>query len=171
MQINIKNEILKEHSKSNVIRISELIGNDHVLFKQLMKLFFNYKKMNLARKAAWVMRECANNYPFLIIPYIEKLIQYLYVKELHDAIKRNILGVIKDIGIPEKHDGEITDLCFRFLMDKKESVAVRVFAMIILAEIGKKLPEINHELKLILEDHIPYGTAGFKSRAQKILKS
>jgi hypothetical protein len=47
---------------------------------------------------------------------------------------------------------------------------VKVFGMTVLANLCEKLPELKNELRIIIEDQMPYGSAGFKSRGSKILK-
>jgi hypothetical protein len=43
--------------------------------------------------------------------------------------------------------------------------------MTVLFNIVKKYPELKDELKMSIEDQLPYGSAGFKSRGRRILKS
>lgn len=58
------------------------------------------------------------------------------------------------------------------LADVKETVAVRVFCMTVLDNLSKHYPEIKQELRVILQDQLEQGcTAGFRSRASKILRS
>jgi len=40
----------------------------------------------------------------------------------------------------------------------------------VLGNLAKYYPEIKTELQLIIEDQLPYQTAGYKSRANKVLK-
>jgi hypothetical protein len=42
--------------------------------------------------------------------------------------------------------------------------------MTVLANIIDDQPDMKKELKLILEDQLPYGSAAFKSRGNKVLK-
>jgi hypothetical protein len=77
---------------------------------------------------------------------------------------------MQEIELPEKHHGEIMDMCFAFLESPKESLAVKVFSMSVLGNLAKYYPEIKTELKLIIEDQLPHQSAGFKSRAKKGMK-
>ena len=77
---------------------------------------------------------------------------------------------MQDIELPEKYHGEIMDMCFRYLESPAESLAVRIFSMSVVTNLVKYYPEIKAELKLIIEDQLPHQTAGFKSRAKKVLK-
>ena len=97
------------------------------------------------------------------------LIKYLRKKGLHDAIKRNGLAILQAIAIPKKLYGPVTNICFEFLQNGKEPIAIKAYSMSILDEIGNDIPEIRYELKLIIQDLIPYESAGFKSRARRIL--
>ncbi|GHN02752.1 hypothetical protein WSM22_42410 [Cytophagales bacterium WSM2-2] len=55
-------------------------------------------------------------------------------------------------------------------MDKKEPVAVRVFSMTVLGNLAVKVPELRNELIPLIEDQMPYVSAGFVSRGRKVLK-
>lgn len=165
----LQNELLKKHSKSNILRVASLIDSDEESFSALMKFYFNHTNMDLARNAAWIMREVASKNIFLIRPYIKKIITYLHRKDLHDAVKRNTLGLFKDMDLEEKWRGPLIDLCFRFLENHREPVAVKAFSMAIIAREARSCPEILNELKLIIENIYPYGSAGFQAQARKIL--
>ena len=41
---------------------------------------------------------------------------------------------------------------------------------IIIFEMGKKEPDLFHELKILIEDQLPTGSSGFKARGKKYLK-
>jgi hypothetical protein len=168
--LSIKSEILKSYSRQNTVRVAESIGHDKSLFNELMTIYFDGKHdMDLARKAAWVLRYCSDYNPHLIDPYIKKLVKYIGKKGHHDAIKRNGLAVLQETSIPEKLYGPIANTCFKFLQSSKEPIAIKAYSMSILDKIGDDIPEIRHELKLIIQELMPYESAGFKSRARKIL--
>jgi hypothetical protein len=92
-------------------------------------------------------------------------------KPVNDAVKRNTLRVLRYVEIPEDLMGIAADICFKYLLSGKEPVAVKVHAMDVLFNITRKFPELKEELKLAIEDQMPFGSAGFRSRGGKILKS
>ena len=49
-------------------------------------------------------------------------------------------------------------------------MAVKVFAMSVLSQLVDGVPELSQELRIIIEDQLPYASAGFISRARKVLK-
>jgi len=167
--LNLKLEILQSHSKYNTVRVANLIGQDADLFRALMDLYFEAKNMDLARRAAWILRHCVDQFPFLIQPYLKKLIRYLGREGHHDAIKRNGLAVLVSSDLPKNLYGPLTNICFEFLLSGKEPIAIKVYSMSIIDKIGNDIPEIRNELKLVIQDLLPYESTGFKSRARRIL--
>jgi hypothetical protein len=149
--------------------VANLIGQDTGLFQELISIYFDAKNMDLARRAAWVLRHSTDQHPYLINPYLKKLVKYIAKEGHHDAIKRNGLAILQGISIPKKIYGQLTNICFELLQNGKESIAVKAYAMTILDNIGKDIPEIRHELKLVIQELLPYESAGFKSRARRIL--
>jgi hypothetical protein len=64
----------------------------------------------------------------------------------------------------------LANICFGYLSDPKEPIAVRVFSMTVLANMAKENPELKNEIIPIIEDQLPFGSAGFRSRGTKVLK-
>ena len=92
------------------------------------------------------------------------------IRDRHDAVKRNTVRLLQGVDLPEELMGRVVDICFKFLLDVKEPVAVRVFSMQVLYNICLKEPELADELRIVIEEFMPHGTAGFKSRGKRILK-
>lgn len=167
--MNLEKQLLLEHSKRNTIFIASFIEANPEKFRNLMDLFFS-GPYRIVQRAAWVMSECVGSNPDFIKSYWKKLIKNLQKKDIHNAVKRNTLKVLEEIEIPPKYHGELISMSFDFLCDKKEPVAVKVFAMSILFKLTKQQPDLQKELRIILEDQMPFGSPGFKSRGTKILK-
>lgn len=166
--MNLEAEILKEHSKKQTLKIVDYIGNDKHRFATLMDLFLE-GGYRITQRSAWAVSCCAEKHPELIIPWLEKIIDNLG-KPLHDAVKRNTVRILQDLDIPEKLQGKVADKCFHFLASRKEPVAVKVFSMTVLGNLCIKEPALANELKLLIEEQLPYATPGFLSRARKVLK-
>ena len=166
---DIKAEILLSYSKANTMRVAELIDRDEDLFRKLFNIYADMNDLDLAKRAAWVLGHSIRLHPYLINPHINKLIKLICQPSQHDAIKRNGLKALELTSIPEKHYGKIADMCFRIISSGKEAIAIKAYSIGILDKIGEDLPEIRQELKLILQDLMPYESAGFQSRARKVL--
>lgn len=166
--MDIKKEILKEHSKKQTSKVVKYIGDDAQRFKTLVKAFLE-GPYRVTQRAAWPLALCVQDHPALINPHLKEVLKMLGKPGTHDAVRRNILRFLQDIEIPKKFYGFVTDKCFT-LMDPKEPIAVRVFSMTVLSNIAQHEPDLKKELRIIIEDQLPYGSAGYLSRAKKILK-
>jgi hypothetical protein len=86
------------------------------------------------------------------------------------GVRRSVMRMLQFAEIPKRLHGRAVNACFARLMDPNEQVAVKVFAMSVCAQIAEHNDEIARELSLVLEDQLPYGSAGFTNRAMKILR-
>ncbi len=165
--MNLKKEIEGAISKSVVQKIADFVGTDHEKFRALMTLFFA-GPYRITQRAAWVLVHCADKDPALVNPYLPHMIKVLK-KNPTDAVKRNVLRTWQFIDVPDKLMGEVSELCFQYLENRMEPVAVKVFSMSVLLNITRKIPELKNELKLVIEDQLPFGSPGFRARANKVL--
>ena len=168
--MDLLQELTRDHSRISRDRIVAYIQNDSDRFAQLFDLFKNGEQ-RISQRASWSVSHCAEKFPELIYPYCGEMAEYLQMPGIHDSIKRNILRIFQDIDIPVALEESLLKLCFGYLMDKKEAVAIRVFAMQVLANLSKKYPEIKNELNILIEDELPYAKPAFVSRGRKILKN
>jgi len=166
--MNIRQALLQENSKKQAQRIAAYINGHEERFELLMQLFL-HEDDPLTQRASWVVSHCADAQPNLLEPYLEAMLQNLRKPKLHDAVKRNTVRILQNVNIPENLLGEAAEICFQYLTDPKEAAAIRVFSMTVVFNICKKVPELMPELQLTIEEFLPYGTAGFKSRGKKTL--
>jgi hypothetical protein len=107
--------------------------------------------------------------PDLIRGNLGILVKQLYRNDVHDAVKRNLLRLFQFVDIPARYHGRVAEICFHFLQDRREPVAIRVFAMSILGKLAVRYPALRGELKMIIEDNLPVAKPAFSSRARKVL--
>jgi hypothetical protein len=108
-------------------------------------------------------------HPELIYPHLKKILQYVVTPGVHDAVRRNTVRLLQYIDLPPEFHGQVAEICFGFLQQKNIPVAVKVFSMTVLSRICSTEPDLQRELRIIIEDQLPYASAGFISRAKKIL--
>ncbi len=168
--MNIREALLKEHSKKNTTRLVGYIDNDRKRFAELMRLFLGNEKL-VSQRAAWVFTYCVEEHPELIRPYFKKLIANLGVAGQHDAIIRNTVRTLQTIDVPREHLGALANACFALLLKHESAIAVKAFSMTILYNIAKKEPDLKAEIALVVNELIPNGSAGIKNRGAKILKA
>lgn len=167
--MNLEEELLKEHSKAQGNKIAAYVLQKNERFDNLMEIFFteNYR---LNQRAAFSVNICYGKNPEIIEPYIERLVTNLKRTDLHDAVKRNTIRILQFINLPAELEGQIYDLCFKYLISKDEPIAIKAFSMRVLANICKNHPELKNELIPVIEDMIPFGSSGIKNRGKKIIK-
>ncbi|WP_339816284.1 hypothetical protein [uncultured Imperialibacter sp.] len=165
---SMEEELMRDRSKQNVERMANQMGDEPAQFGLLMDIFFD-GSYRATQYSAHLLGKCCDLHPHLILPYLGKMIDLLD-EEVHDSLKRNILRTMQFVDIPEEHWDKTVQYCFELLQSRKEPIAVKVFGMTVLANLCEKLPELKNELRIIIEDQMPYGSAGFKSRGSKILK-
>jgi hypothetical protein len=167
--MNLREAVLKEHSRRQTDKIIKYVGSDQKKFDELVNLFL-HDEYRVVQRAGWSLAYIAIEHPQLITKHLKKIVTYVKKPGLHDAVKRNVVRLLQFITIPKNLQGEVMNLCFRYVESIDEPVAIKVFSLSVLANLAKLYPEIGPEIKLIIEDQLPHQSAAFKSRANKVLK-
>ena len=167
--MDIRATILEKHSKAQTTKIVQYIGNNSSRFKELVDIFLA-GPYRVTQRAAWPISVVAEKQPQLLRPHLRKILNFARKAGVHDSVKRNAVRLLQFIEIPKSLYGNVADLCFGFLTDKRETIAVKCFSMSALASIAEQNPDIKSELKLIIEDQLPYASAGFRSRARRVIE-
>ena len=167
--MDLKKRLDLGQSKTQMNQIVDYVNGVPIRFKELVEVFLN-GPYRTTQRAAWPLSICVEKWPYLIDPHLKRILNSLQKPDIHDAVKRNTMRLLQFIVIPKRYHGSVANLCFHYLQDPKVAVAIRVFSMTVLLNISQDEPDIKKELKLILEDHLPFGTAAFKSRGTKVLR-
>lgn len=167
--MDIKEALLKEHSKAQMLKIVAYIGNDKKKFAELIPLMLT-AEYRVAQRAAYPVSYCVEKQPELITPWFGKMIKKMGDKTTHDAIRRNALRILEDIDIPEEYCGELFEISNRYLHDIKEPIAVRAFSISVMCNIAKKYPDLKNEVKHNAESLLHCGIPALESRSRKVLK-
>lgn len=167
--MNLLKELQKDFNKATCDRIVTYVGNDQERFSVLVDAFLN-SEYRITQRAAWPLSYSVKKHPNLIEPHLKNIITNLKKPNLPDAVKRNTVRFLQFIEIPKSLHGIALDNCFKLLQDKKEPIAIKVFSMTVLANLVNEYPELKRELIDIIEDQMPYSSAGFISRGKKVLK-
>jgi hypothetical protein len=160
--------LMVENSRRNTDLIADLVYNKPDLFDELVSIYLQNEEP-VSRRAVWVVDTVAEKLPHLIDRYLESIAEALPRFE-HDGLKRLSLRMLSRSPLPQKHLGELMNLCFDWLVSPKESVAVKIYAMEILYRISQVEPDLKKELADSIEWRIGEGTPGFKHRGLKTLK-
>jgi len=164
---SIKAQLSAELSLRNTQLVVGFIGHDEEKFAALMQLV-NPEEGLVADRAAWVMEKVAAQYPTLLIPYLDKLIQILPAAQ-NDALKRHILKQLTLYPLVEEELGFLYEYSIEMLVNRKERVAAKIYAMQLMYMISQKEPELKPELIALIESQYEMSSAGYKNRAGKLL--
>ncbi|TAK53151.1 MAG: hypothetical protein EPO24_14780 [Bacteroidetes bacterium] len=167
--MNLREEILKEHSKRQAVKIGNWIGNNPARFKELMELFL-HDEYRVTQRAAWIISYCGDNHPKLIMPWLKEMLKKTQEPGVHNAVRRNVIRVLAGIEIPKPLAGLAMGICFDELSSPKSPIAVKVHAMSVLANLSKHEPDIKGELQATIELLMKTGVPALIARGRKVLK-
>ena len=163
-------ELLYDSSKLCVIRASDKVGTDMDMFEAMINLVLE-ERPKVSARAARVVNLCIESNPEMFEPYRRKMIEAFSLIG-NESIRFNILHMFTVIPLPEDEEelGMLMNICFDTLDSVTERIAQKVYSLDILARIAMIIPELKHELALIIRKQMPYTTLAFRSRGMKVLK-
>ncbi|HMT09560.1 MAG TPA: hypothetical protein PKA82_16285 [Pyrinomonadaceae bacterium] len=166
--MDIRDELLAEHSKSQTAKVVNYVGDDAKRFVELMRLFVGpvYRE---SQRAAWAVSNCIERHPDLVKPYWKTLIEQLERPDAHVAVRRNVVRLLQFVEIPKRWQGRVFDACFNLFADIQQPVAVRCFSLSVAANIAKGSEALMNELRVVAVQHPETATAGIRSRTRRIL--
>jgi hypothetical protein len=168
--MDIRAELLKEHSRAQANRVAKWVGNSPERLTQLIDLFL-HDEYRVVQRAARVVSLIADEHFELVKPHLPALVKRMNEPNASAAVKRNVVRIFQFVDIPEALHGDVMNSCFDLLANPNENIAERVFSMSVLANLAQHYPDIKPELKAIIEDALQHQpSAGFRSRAAKVLK-
>jgi hypothetical protein len=167
--MNIREQLLVELSHFNMNFIADSIGTNPDHFKTIMKLVL-IEKDPVPARAAWVAELVSQKDPSLVEPWIGKMVDGLE-NFTHPGTRRNVLKILMRTKIPEEYQGQLIDICFRWILDEEKKVASKVYAMQIIENHLPQYPELAVELSEVINDQFEKNSAGFKSRGRKVLEN
>lgn len=167
--MDIREVLLYRHSKAITSQVINYIDHDTDRLNTLLTLFLHDNDPIVRQRASWVIGHIGVDTPTLIRPHLHDIVENFTLTGHHDAIYRNTVRLLQFIEIPTELQGKVATTCFDFLGNPKTAIAIKAFSMTILYNISNKEPDLKPELKLVLEDLIPYASKGVKNKATKLI--
>lgn len=167
-----KGKVVKASYKKDWQELADHCLSSKEAFFLLMKYFLE-GEYRLQQCASNVVAKVHDQAPKLFVDYLPKIIGLLYKQGVSDAVKRNATRLLQTIDLKtldEENIGLLVNSCFSIVQNNNEAIAIRAFSMTILYNAVMIYPDLKNELRPILLEIIDYGSAGEKSRAQKIMK-
>jgi hypothetical protein len=170
-RMDLQHELSQRPDKEKVLEIAACIGDDQDQFSQLIDIVIHGEEP-VSRYGSWLMNHCMEQHPQLVQPHLAALMEKLSRPKLSEWIVRSTVKAMAEAGeFPEELQGHALQHCFDYLLDPKTAVAIQVHAMQTAFNISKNEPDLLNELKMVIEERLPYGTAAYKSRGKRIVKA
>lgn len=168
--MTIENALLapKHLDKEQVEQIAVSATRSEIDFRHLLKLMSS-QNLTLGKRAAWCFSLAAKLKPGWTDSCQAELVALLDMENPQDAVLRNTLRILRDCTLhPDLYD-KTAYYCFELVQDPGKAIAIRAFALHILGQIGRAVPEIRPEVRAIIEYHFEDGAAGLTSAARNVL--
>lgn len=166
--MELEKTLRNSRSKRTIEEVIAYVREEPRRIRVLMDCFFSEDE-RLSRHAAWAAGNLGFKNPEMFEPYFGRMLDLLEMP-VHNGIKRSIVRILQNASIPETLAGRTADICFMLLNNKDEAIAVQVFSMTVLANICKSYTELAPELRTSIEQQLSFQSAGFRSRASRVLK-
>jgi len=149
------------------LEVKQYIQNNPSAFDVLMDFYFSEDWL-INQRTSWFLYHLLQEKEELIHPYLAKIIEGLDSPP-HVSYTRSATRIFQNIEIPEEYQGKLYDFASALIQDIKEPTANKVFAMTMMYHIALPFPELQEELKMIIETQYPFEMPGYKSRTRKII--
>jgi hypothetical protein len=155
----------KEYEEA-VIHLAEFPEEMEILWQ-----YFTRGKKTDRTRSAWIFHQLSDVAPALFTPWHARFIEHGKAAKT-DAEKRFISRLFSMHGLPngEKLQSQLLEITFDWLLNAKESIAVKANSLTVLHRFCKIHPELENELRAIIADQYERSTAAFQSRAKHILR-
>src|SRR5690348_3803868 len=144
-------KIHKLITRGNYAQLVEYVADNENRFNTLISTYIE-GPYRVTQRTARALTLIASNNGSLLKPHFSRLIKALRNSEASTAYKRNTIRLFQFVDIPHRYQGMLVELCFRFLMNKRETIAVKVFAMSVLEKLSRHSQELRRELRIVIED-------------------
>ncbi len=131
---------------------------------------FIHSNNRITQRLAWPLSYIGEKKFELLSPYLDILIPLIRDMSNHVAVRRNVLRALQYMDIPEEHQSKTYELCIETLIDRKEPVAVKCFAIRILLSICKQFPELSEEVSMAISCNGHLVSSGFVNCRDKAVK-
>ena len=158
--INLQQALLGPPSCVQNQNLTNWVGTDPLRFAELLDAFFS-ADYRLCQRASAVVNTCVETHPWLINPYLEKLLVNVRRPDCPNAVQRNIFRLLQFVALPKVLHDLAVDVYFDYLDRSNVPVANRIFAMTALSRLVVGYPELARELRHWIEDRMPMRIAGF----------
>jgi hypothetical protein len=146
------------------------IENEPGSFREVLDLCF-IGKYPMSMRAARVVQLYCEKHPETIYPFLDEAVE----KTIHSQIsgvRRNFLKIFDEFIDLEKigDPGPLLNTCFEWLLDARQTPAVKIHAMGVIYKLGLKEPAIHRELAASIEIIMDESEISLRTCGRKMMK-
>lgn len=156
----------QDGSDANLRQWGAHIVQHDLALADLIELIHADKKV--ATRFSWMLGGIVERDPQRLRPVMPYLFTQRKAIPIHN-FERSLAKMFSLAGIPEEIEGEAVEALFQWLMDPKVLLSTRIFAMAALARFCKQQPDLQHELRLVLERIVLENGGSLEKKARAIL--
>jgi len=151
-QVDFYKLLQVDSSRSIADMAMDAVGNDVNYFREVFRLAAT-EKPPLCWRAARVVDLCSEKHPFLMYRFLPDAVDLL-VNTSNSSLKRIFTRIlIRYIPVVDEDLlGIVTDYAFSKAENTGEPVAVRAFALDMLEQVGIRVPELQDEVRLFMQN-------------------
>ncbi|MCI1187267.1 hypothetical protein MON38_07530 [Hymenobacter sp. DH14] len=168
--MNLRTELLREHSASQTQRLADYACAHPAALAELLQLFW-YGAERERQLAADVLGWVGERKPKWLVPHLPGLLAAVQPgPEQHPAIRRAVVRVLQFVPVPEEWQALAFDTCLALLRAPREPVAIRAYALTAAARLADPYPELAAEVVAAAEAAVATtDSAALRSRATREL--
>lgn len=158
------------HTYRDYVELGKRIGRDknQEEIARHLAIMLKGEKIDAQRSSA-ITQNCSDVDVTLYGPHIVEMLSILE-NPVHPACPRAIFRIFERLEVPEAHLGTLIDISFKYLSDPNSAIASIAFSLGTVSKHLKSYPDLTNELKWILKDMYPRGSAGVKSKIRAVVK-
>ncbi|ASV31915.1 adenylosuccinate lyase [Maribacter cobaltidurans] len=170
-----------DSSRKKRSEMAEVVLSNEDLIPSLIEII-HLEEDPISCKASWILEFAFKKRSSILYPYLDNFTKIITKVNLDSSVRplakicellvQSYFSKKPSEGqkyIKESHLNTITTACFDWLIGEHK-VAAKAYSMTSLFLLGQKFGWIHPELKMILEQNYPKGSAAYKARARMVLK-
>lgn len=159
----------KPLSRRHIMSVANMVAHYPEMMSQAIILVQSDDEQE-AMRASWMLSHLYDKKPQLLAEWQPQLVD-IGLKTPSDSVRRNLLRIIEGLSLDDQQSGFLFDACLRWMISENYSIAVRANAMQLLYRICCREPELVSEVEQHIRAVLPFGSAGFRSRANIVLNN
>ncbi len=159
--------LLMDDSDTNRKKWAEQIVDKKIPLLELTPLLDAGKRA--ATRFIWMVGDLCELEPAVVFPAITHFWSKRNTVDITNY-NRSLAKMFWLCGIPEKIEGEAVNEMFEWLTDPEAIVSTKNYSLLALGNLTGKYPELEQEIRMVIEDQLNKNSVAFEKCAQKVLK-